>query len=76
MDRQAPKMRVRQPRAPPMADQLADGIEIMHPRQLRAEAGIYREPRGTPEIGRRPLDLGIPHHPQRRGPVQPAVPPP
>ena len=22
---------------------------------------IYREPRGAPEIGRRPLDLGIPH---------------
>ncbi len=35
---------------------------------------MYREPRGAPEIGRRPLDLGIPHHPQYRGPVQSAMP--
>ncbi len=48
----------------------------MHPRQLRAEAGIYREPRGAPDIGRRPLEIsvGIPHHHHHRGPVQPAMP--
>ena len=36
---------------------------------------MYRESRGAPEIGRRRLDLGIPHHPRYRGPAQPAMPP-
>ncbi len=57
-----------------MVDQIADVREIMHPRQPRAEARIYREPRGAPEIGCMPLDLSIPLHPLHRGPVQPARP--
>ena len=56
MYRQAPEVRVRQPRAPLLVDQLADGREFARPRQQRAELGMYREPRGAPEIGRRPLD--------------------
>ncbi len=76
MYRQAPEVRVRQPRAPLLVDQLADGREFARPRQQRAELGMYREPRGAQEIGRRPLDLGIPHQPLYCGPAQPAMPPP
>ncbi len=57
-----------------MADQVEDIREIVHPRLPRAEARIYRELRGAPEIGHRRLDLGIPLHPPRRGPEQPAAP--
>ena len=72
---QAPEATVRQPRAPLIAPQIADVRQIMHPWQPGAETGIYREPRGAPEIiGQRPLDLGVLHHPQRRGPVQPTMP--
>ena len=76
MDRQAPEVRVRQPRAPLISDQLAEVREILHLRPPRTETGMCREPRRAPEIGRRPLDLGVPHHPQYLGPAQPAMPPP
>ncbi len=39
-----------QPPVLPMADQVEDVWEMMHPKWLRAEARIYREPRGAPEI--------------------------
>ena len=50
-------MRERQSCAPPMADEIADVREIMHQRRPGAEARIYKEPRGAPQIDRRSLDL-------------------
>ncbi len=37
---------------------------------------MYQESRGAPEIGRRLLDLSIPHHPPRHGSAQLATLPP
>ena len=76
MKRQAPEVRERQPHAPLLFDQIADGREFAHPRQQRAKPGMCREPRGAPEIGRRPLDLGIPHQPDIAGQTKPAMLPP
>ncbi len=59
-----------------MAAQAEDVWEMMHPRLLRTEARIYREPRGAPEIGRRPLDLGIMHRPKHQEPTQMPMPHP
>ncbi len=44
---------------PPIADGGDDVRAVGHPRQLQAEERIYVEPLGAPEIGRRPLDLGV-----------------
>ncbi len=44
MDRYNPEVRVRQPRAPLLVNQLADIREFAHPRQQRTEPVMYREP--------------------------------
>ncbi len=50
MERQAPEVRVKRPCTPLLVDRLADAGELIQPRQQRAEPGMYREPRGAPEI--------------------------
>ncbi len=64
-----PEIVEQQPPVLSMADPAEDVRELIHPRLPQTEARIYREPRGAPEIGRRPLDLGVPHYPARREPA-------
>ncbi len=61
-------------RTPLLADRLADAGEIVQAQQQRAEPGMYREPRATPEIGQQPLDIGAPPQPRHHGPARPAMP--
>ncbi len=61
---------------PPMADQGEDVREIVYPRVPWAEARDYRELRRAPNIGRRPLVLGILHNAPCLALVPLAAPPP
>ncbi len=54
---------MRRPRTPLLVDRLAEAEELAPPQQREAEHELFREPRDAPEIGRRPLDMGIPHQP-------------
>ncbi len=68
-----PAAGVRRPRTPLLADRLADAEDLAPPRQRGAEQELFREPRDAPEIGRRPLDIGVPH-PARCPDLRPAAP--
>ncbi len=68
-----PAAGVRRPRTPLFVDRLADAEDLAPPRQREVEHELFREPRDAPEIGRRPLDIGVPRQP--RGPdARPAAP--
>ena len=54
-------------------DRLAEAQELAPPRQREVEHELFREPRDAPEIGRRPLDMGVPRQPRRHD-TWPAVP--
>ncbi len=68
-----PAAGVRRPRTPLLVDRLAEAEDLAPPRQREAEQELFREPRDAPEIGRRPLDIGVPR-PARRPDVRPAAP--
>ncbi len=76
IERLVPEARVRRPRTPLLIDWLADAEGFAQPQQQRGEPAQYREPRDAPEVGRRPVDIGAPHQPQRREPARPAMSPP
>ncbi len=67
-----PAAGVRRPRTPLLVNRLADAEDIAPPRQREFEHELFREPRDAPEVGRRPLDVGVPRQ-QRRPDGQPAV---
>ncbi len=73
LGRQIPEVVEQQPPVLPMPGQAEDVREIVHLRLPQAEARTYREPTGIPEIGRSPLDLGVPCHPPCCGPTPPAT---
>ena len=54
-------------------DRLAEAEELAPPQPREVKQELFREPRGAPEIGRRPLDMGVPRQP-RRPDVRPAAP--
>ncbi len=58
---------------PLLVDRLAEAAELAPPQQRETGHELFREPRDAPEIGRRPLDMGVPHQP-RRPDARPAVP--
>ncbi len=60
-----PAAGVRRPRTPLLVDRLADAEDLASPRQLEVEQELFREPTDAPEIGRRPLDMGVPCQPRR-----------
>ena len=68
-----PAAGVRRPRTPLLVDRLAEAEDLAPPRQRGVEQELFREPTDAPEIGRRPLDMGIPR-PARRPDVRPAAP--
>ncbi len=55
-----PAAGVKRPRTPLLADRLANAEDLAPPRQREAEQELFREPRDAPEIGRRPLEIGVP----------------
>ncbi len=68
-----PAAGVRRPRTPLLVERLAEAKELAPPQPREVEQELFREPRDAPEIGRRPLDMGVPRQP-RRPDVRPAVP--
>ncbi len=68
-----PAAGVRRPRTPLLVDRLAEAEELAPPQQRDVEHELFREPRDTPEVGRRPLDMRVPRQP-RRPDVRPAEP--
>ena len=68
-----PAAGVRSPSTPLLVDQLAETEELAPPQQREVEQELFREPRDALEIGRRPLDMGVPRQP-RRPDVRPAAP--
>ncbi len=57
--------RVRRTRTPLLVDRLADAEELVPPTQQREdELELFREPSDAPKIGRRPLDMRVPHQPR------------
>ncbi len=73
VERMGPAAGVKWPRTPLLVDRLADAEDLAPPRQLEAGQELFREPRDAPQIGRRPLDVGVPR-PARRPDVRPAAP--
>ncbi len=68
-----PAVGVRRPRMPLLEDCLAEAEDLAPPQQREVEQELFQEPRDEPEIGRRPLDMGI-ARPARRPDVRPAEP--
>ncbi len=68
-----PAAGVRRPRTPLLVDRPPEAEDLATARQREAEQELFREPRDAPEIGRRPLDIGVPR-PARRPEVRPAAP--
>ncbi len=56
-----------------MLDQLAEAEELAPPQQRDVEHELFRELRDVPEIGRRPVDMGVSRQPRHRD-AWPAVP--
>ncbi len=61
VDRMGSAAGVRRPRTPLLADRLAEAEDLAPTQQQEAEQELFRELRDAPEIGRRPLDIGVPH---------------
>ncbi len=55
-----PAAGVRRPRTPLLVDRLADAEDLASPWQREALQELFRESRDAPEIGVRPLDIGVP----------------
>ena len=68
-----PTAGVRRPRTPLLVDRLAQAEELVPPQQREVEHEMFRKPRDAPEIGQRPLDMGVPCQP-RRTDVRPTAP--
>ncbi len=64
MERTGPVAGVRRPHTPLLVDRLADAEDLAPPRQREVEHELFREPRDAPEVGRRPLDMGVPSQPR------------
>ncbi len=60
-----PAAGVRRPHTPLLVDRLAEAEGLAPPQQREVEHELFRELRDAPEIGRRPLDMGVPHQPRR-----------
>ncbi len=73
VERMGPAAGVRRPRTPLLVDRLAEAEELAPPQQREVEHELFRELRDAPEIGRRPLDMGVPRQP-RRPDARPTVP--
>ncbi len=73
IERMGPVARVRRPRTALLVDRLAEAEELAPPQQREVEHELFREPRDAPEIGRRPLDTGVPRQPRCLD-ARPAVP--
>ncbi len=73
VERMGPAAGVRRPRTPLLVDRLAEAKELAPPQPWEVEQELFREPRDAPEIGRRPLDMGVPR-PARRPDVRLAAP--
>ncbi len=65
VERIGPAAGVRRPRTPLLVDRLAEAEELAPPQQREVEHELFREPRDAHEIGRRPLDMGVPRQPRR-----------
>ncbi len=72
-ERMGPAAGVMRPHTPLLVDRLADAEDLAPPRQREVEHELFREPRDAPEVGRRPLDMGVPCQP-RRPDARPATP--
>ncbi len=64
VERMGPSAGVRRPRTPPLGDRLAETEELAPPQPQEVEQELFRELRDAPEIGRRPLDMGVPRQPR------------
>ena len=68
-----PAVGVRRPSTPLLVDRLADAEDLAPLRPLDVEHELLREPRDAPEVGQRPLDMGVPRQ-LRRPDAWPAAP--
>ena len=73
VERTGPVAGVRRPRTPLLVDRLAEAEELAPPQPQDVEHELFRELRDAPEIGRRPLDIGVPRQP-RCSDIWPAAP--
>ncbi len=73
VEQMGPAAGVRRPRMPLLVDRLSEAEELASPQQSEFEHELFWEPRDAPEIGRRPLDMGIPRQ-LRRPDERPAAP--